>query len=139
MTEQKLKDLVGAGFPPAFDEAPADPSGDWSREQLIRLLASRPTVRIMVPHTPDSERHEEASGGTAYAYIGYQGFPYPVPYGQMVEVPDLIAAIWEQSQARSRTSQHREARSTFIRMDLNTTDAEFTGRMRREAPPEPRE
>lgn len=52
-------------------------------------LAARPKVKISVPRDPSNPNDTQL--------VGWNGVIYSIPRGVTVEVPDLIAQIWEES------------------------------------------
>ena len=85
----------------------------WTKRRAKAFLASCPKRAIIIERTNDDIQYETREGHPAYQYVGWNGWSYPVPKGQSVEVPEPIAQILDQSRALFRTAQARERRAFF--------------------------
>lgn len=56
---------------------------------LKQYLAERPKVKISIPRDPSNPNDTQI--------VGWNGVIYSIPRGVTVEVPDLIAEIWQES------------------------------------------
>lgn len=58
-------------------------------KSMKKRLAERPKVKISVPRDPSNPNDTQL--------VVWNGVTYSIPRGVTVEVPDLIAGIWEES------------------------------------------
>lgn len=56
---------------------------------LKNFLAERPKVKIIIPRDPQNPNDTQI--------VGWNGIIYSIPRGKAVDVPDVIANIWQES------------------------------------------
>jgi len=86
----------------------------WSRRRAKAFLESCPTRTVMIERNADDKRYQEAAGEPAYQYCTWNGWPYLVPKGEIVAVPEPIAQLIDQLQDPFPTAQSRGMRTLLI-------------------------
>ena len=110
---------MGASAPtlsvPEAQAPPAEVGGrsKWSKRRAREFLASCPKRAVMIERTGDDLKQEQETGKPVHQFVMWNGWSYLVPKGRVVEVPEPIAAILDQSRELFRTAQAREAKTFF--------------------------
>lgn len=75
----------------------------WTKRKLEQWLRACPSQTVFIQ--PDPSEAAEDLSRIKPLLVYYDGFPFPIPKGQGVEVPLPIAEIVKQSQQKHRTAQ----------------------------------
>jgi hypothetical protein len=100
---------------PEPSAAPVEIGGrsKWSKRRAREFMAAQPKRAVMIERTADDLKQEQETGKPVHQFVMWNGWSYLVPKGRVVEVPEPIAAILDQSRELFRTTQAREAKSFF--------------------------